>query len=127
MTTPATTSQPNAVYWLGHPTTPHSSYIALGLFGLFRGLYDSNLFASLYDVIEPRLRASATGLMLAFAFVIGSSAPTLLGLMKTRVGLGVGLSYLCWFYLFGAVCVFVAMKFFLRHDYFRPDQTHENN
>jgi hypothetical protein len=55
--------------------------------------------------------------MLSFAFIVGSLAPTVLGWMKTRVGLAAGLSSLAWFYLFGAVCVFVAMKFFLRRDY----------
>jgi MFS family permease len=105
------------IYWLGQAATAGSCYIALALFGLFRGIYDSNLFASLFDVVEPRLRASATGLMLSFAFVIGSLAPTVLGAMKSRVGLATGLSSLAWCYLFGAVCVFVAMKFFLRRDY----------
>ncbi len=108
------------IYWLGQSSTAASSYVALALFGLFRGIYDSNLFASLFDVVEPRLRASATGLMLAFAFVVGSSAPTILGWMKPRVGLATGLSSLAWCYLFGAVCIFVAMKFFLRRDYVAP-------
>ena len=105
------------IYWLGHATTAESSFLALGLFGLFRGFYDSNLFASLYDVVEPRLRASATGLMLAFAFVVGSSAPTILGWMKTRAGLGTGLSYLCLAYLFGAACIFLALKIFRKQDW----------
>ncbi|MEI8288336.1 MAG: MFS transporter [Verrucomicrobiota bacterium] len=104
------------IFWLGHSTNAPATFCALGVFGLFRGLYDSNLFASLYDVVEPRVRASATGLMLAFAFVIGSSAPAILGWMKTRAGLGAGLSMLCWFYLFGAACIFVAVKFFLHRD-----------
>lgn len=108
------------LYWLGHAATPASSYLALALFGLFRGLYDSNLFASLYDVVEPRLRASATGLMLSFAFVVGSCAPTVLGWMKTHVDLAAGLSSLAWFYLFGAVCIGIAVKFFLRRDYVAP-------
>lgn len=105
------------IYWLGQSSTATGCYLALALFGLFRGLYDSNLFASLFDVVEPRLRASATGLMLSFAFIVGSLAPTVLGWMKNRVGLAAGLSSLAGFYLFGAVCVFVAMKFFLRRDY----------
>jgi hypothetical protein len=70
--------------------------------------------------VEPRLRASATGLMLSFAFVVGSLAPTVLGWMKTRVGLASGLSSLAWCYLFGAVCIGIAIKFFLRRDYVVP-------
>lgn len=105
------------IWWMGRAQTTLESYTALGLFGLFRGIYDSNLFASLFDVVEPRLRASAAGLMLSFAFIVGSLAPTVLGYMKPRIGLAIGLSSLAWFYLFGAVCIFVAARFFLRRDY----------
>ncbi|MEI8291624.1 MAG: MFS transporter [Verrucomicrobiota bacterium] len=105
------------IYWLGHANTATNCYWALGLFGLFRGFYDSNLFASLYDVVEPRLRASATGLMLAFAFVSGSSAPTILGSVKSHAGLGTGISYLSVAYLFGAACIIVAIKFFRKRDW----------
>lgn len=105
------------IYWLGQSPTAGASYAALALFGLFRGVYDSNLFASLYDVVEPRLRASATGLMLAFAFVVGSSAPTILGWMKSRVGLSAGISSLAWCYLFGAGCLLAAAVFFLKRDH----------
>lgn len=108
------------IWWMGRAQTPVECYTALGLFGLFRGIYDSNLFASLFDVVEPRLRASAAGLMLSFAFIVGSLAPTVLGYMKPRIGLGAGLSFLAWFYLFGAVCIFVAARFFLRRDYVPP-------
>jgi sugar phosphate permease len=105
------------IYWLGQSSTPGSSYLALALFGLFRGLYDSNLFASLFDVVEPRLRASATGLMLSFAFVVGSLSPAVLGWMKMRVGLATGLSSLAGCYVFGAICILIAVKWFLRRDY----------
>ncbi|MEI6075722.1 MAG: MFS transporter [Verrucomicrobiota bacterium] len=105
------------IYLLGHASTATNSYLALGLFGLFRGFYDSNLFASLYDVVEPRVRASATGLMLAFAFVAGSSAPTILGSVKSHAGLGTGISYLSVAYLFGALCVFMVLKFFRKRDW----------
>jgi MFS family permease len=33
------------------------------LFGLCKGLYDSNIFAALFDVVEPRARGTAAGLM----------------------------------------------------------------
>jgi len=114
------------IYWLGTSTTLTGSYLALGLFGLFRGFYDSNLFASVYDLITPRLRSSATGLMLAFAFVVGSSAPTFLGLIKTKEGLGFGLSVLSGFYVFGALCVLVALRFFFRSDMLKMKTAHEN-
>lgn len=108
------------IFWLGRPASAAASYFAMACFGLFRGIYDSNLFAALYDVVEPRLRATATGLMLSYAFVVSSFAPTILGWMKTRVGLASGLSSLGWFYLFGAFCVLTATIFFLRRDRIAP-------
>ena len=71
-------------------------------------------------MVEPRLRATATGLMLSFAFVVSSLAPAVMGWMKTRAGLAAGLSSLGWFYLFGSACVLVAMRFFLRRDIIHP-------
>jgi MFS family permease len=86
-------------------------------FGFFRGLYDSNLMAAPFDVIPPKYRASATGVMLSFAFLIGAAAPVVLGWMKPRLGLGVGLSSLGVVYLLSAALVFVALKFFFHRDY----------
>lgn len=108
------------IFWIGRAGSAGACYLALAGFGLFRGIYDSNLFAALYDVVEPRLRATATGLMLSFAFVVSSFAPTVLGWMKTRVGLAAGLSSLGWFYLMGSFFVLMATLFFLRRDRIAP-------
>jgi len=101
--------------------------VALAGFGFFRGIYDSNLMAAPYDVVPPKYRASATGLMLAFAFIIGSAAPVILGWMKSRMGLGVGLSSLGFVYLLSAALVFIALKFFFHRDYHaeQPNASHE--
>jgi hypothetical protein len=37
--------------------------LAMTCFGICKGFYDSGIFASLYDAIEPRARGSAAGLM----------------------------------------------------------------
>ncbi|MDX9868892.1 MAG: MFS transporter, partial [Kiritimatiellia bacterium] len=92
-------------------------FAALGLFGLFRGLYDSNLFASLFDVIKPQYRASATGLMLSFAFLTGSLSPTVLGFLKTRFGLSFGLATLAAAYVLGGVIILIARMLFFGRDY----------
>jgi sugar phosphate permease len=109
------------IFWLGRAETPSTCYAALALFGLFRGIYDSNLVASLFDVIEPRMRASATGLMFSFAFVVGSLSPAVLGWLEPRVGLSAGLSSLCCCYLFGAACVLAAILFFFKRDFVRHE------
>ena len=37
--------------------------VALTVWGLFKGVYDANIFASLFDVIPAEARGSATGYM----------------------------------------------------------------
>ena len=104
------------IFLLGIGNSPFVIYVLLALFGLFRGIYDSNIFASLYDVIEPKFRSTATGLMLMFAFVIGSSAPYILGKIKPVLGLDWGLSALSVVYVFSALCIFIAVRFFYKKD-----------
>lgn len=111
------------IYWMAVAGDKVWCYVAMGLFGVFRGMYDSNLFAALYDVIEPRYRASSMGVMLSFAFVIGAIAPVLLGYIKTAAGLGAGIMLLSVFYVLGAVLVFIGMKFFFQADYYQDQSS----
>lgn len=104
------------IFLLGISSTPFIIYIGLTFFGIFRGIYDSNIFAALYDVIDPRLRSTATGLMLMFAFITGAAAPYILGEIKPVLGLSWGLSALSVVYIFAAACIFVAVKFFYKKD-----------
>ena len=104
------------IFLMGFGTTPLVVYLALASFGLFRGIYDSNIFAALYDVVEPRFRSTATGLMQMFSFVTGASAPFLLGKIKPALGLSWGLSALSAVYVFSALCIFIAVKFFYKKD-----------
>lgn len=111
------------IFLLGVGGTPFFIYIFLALFGLFRGIYDSNIFAALYDVIEPRFRSTATGLMLMFAFVTGASAPYILGKIKPALGLSWGLSALSVVYVFAAFCIFIAVRFFYKNDLIKQNLT----
>ena len=89
----------------------------LFLFGLAHGIYDSNMFASLYDVIKPRYRGSSTGFMCCGAFLVGMVSPALLGMMKDAgVSYKAGLSGLSLAYLAGALVVLFTMTVFLRRD-----------
>lgn len=106
------------IYWIGFAGDQLGCYVAMGLFGIFRGIYDSNLFAALFDVIEPRYRASSMGIMLAFAFIIGALAPVILGQIKTVAGLEVGFILLAGAYLLGAILIFIGLKFFFYKNYY---------
>ena len=94
--------------------------IGLALFGWFRGLYESNTHAALFDVVEHRHRASAVAIMVMIAFLVGSTSPWLLGECREWFGSGCGLSRgfvgLSSAYLIGAVAVATARLAFFRRD-----------
>ena len=106
------------ILWMGATDAKIWCYVAMALFGIFRGMYDSNLFAALFDVIEPRYRASSMGVMLALAFTIGALAPVALGWVKTVAGLEAGIMLLSSFYLLGAILIFLGLKFFFHKNYY---------
>lgn len=91
--------------------------LGLAGFGLFRGIYDSNLYATLFDVIEPRFRSSAVGLMLAVVFFVSAFAPVVLGWAKTTIGLSYALAALSLAYVVGALVLFTARKLTFKRDY----------
>ena len=107
------------IWLMGTSSNLTTVYVALAGFGFFRGIYDSNLFAALFDVIPPRYRSSATGLMLCCAFTVGATSPVLLGYVKQHISLDIGLSSLAFVYLLGAVLIFVATKTYFPKDYYQ--------
>jgi hypothetical protein len=118
-----------AILWMGLAGDLTATWIAMAALGIFRGLYESNTHASLFDVIPPRYRASAVGVMVMIAFLIGSVSPWLLGQCRELFPGGRGLSYgfaaLASVYLIGATAVLLAARFTFHRDYFqelpRPD------
>ncbi len=94
--------------------------LGLALFGWFRGLYESNTHAALFDVIEPCHRASAVAVTVMIAFLAGSTAPWLLGQCREWFGPAHGLSYgfagLSAVYFVGAAAVALARTAFFHRD-----------
>jgi MFS family permease len=63
--------------------------VALTAWGFFKGLYDANIFASVFDVIRPEARGTAAGFMNAVGWLAGGgSAPLVIGLIARQQGLG---------------------------------------
>lgn len=104
------------IFWMGASNTEAGTYTALFLFGIFRGIYDSNIFASLFEVVVPAIRSSAAGLMLMFAFLTGAFSPYLLGELKPSLGLSTGLSWLWVSYFAGSILIFISIIFFFKKD-----------
>jgi MFS family permease len=81
-------------------------------FGYFKGIYDANIWASLYDVVKPERRATALGLMNAIGWFGGGIAPVAIAAASQRYGMSACLSansviYLC----FGLLLAFGIAKF----------------
>jgi len=105
------------IVWMARADAFTAVCAASALFGFSRGIYDSNQFAAIFDVIAPRYRASAMGVMLCCAFLFSSLAPVVLGWIKDTLSLGTGLAALAGFFLAGAAVVAVARFRFLKRDY----------
>ncbi len=96
------------IVWMAYAPSLALCGVAMALFGVFRGVYDSNLMASLFDIIPQKYHASGAGLMLSCAFVFGSTSPVVLGLVKDAFSSTAALASLGAFYLAGAVIIAVA-------------------
>lgn len=111
------------IYWMGIAGGPVACCVALAGFGLFRGVYDSNLFAAPFDVIEPRYRSSAVGLMLSCAFIVGASASTILAWMAQRLDMSTAIASMAAVYVLSAILVMAARYTTYHRDYY--DETLE--
>lgn len=74
-------------------------------FGFFKGIYDSNLWAALYDVIPIERRGAALGIMNSLGWLGGAIAQLAIGLASERFGMGVCLSATALVYLLIAVAM----------------------
>ena len=86
------------------------------LFGFATGVYDSNIYASLFEVVKPRYRAAAVGVFGCGGSVIGASGPAVLGWMNAHFSMGSGIASLSVFALAGAAVIGVARVFFFERD-----------
>jgi MFS family permease len=56
-------------------------------FGYFKGMYDSNIWASLYDVVRPERRATAVGVMNAIGWLGGGMGTYAIGVAAPIFGM----------------------------------------
>ncbi len=84
--------------------------VALTMWGLFKGLYDANIFASVYDVVPPEARGTAAGLMNTIGWLGGGgTAPVVIGLIASERGLGTAIALASVVYLAAAALLLLAI------------------
>ncbi|HZZ56393.1 MAG TPA: MFS transporter [Opitutaceae bacterium] len=95
---------------MGTATDTVTVMAAVGLFGLCKGLYDANIFASLFDVADRSQHSVMTGLMNTVGWLGGALGPLALSLMMvhgrhgadTAANMSEGIAALALLYLLGA-------------------------
>jgi MFS family permease len=90
---------------------------ALTFWGLFKGFYDANIFASVFDVVRPEARGTAAGFMNAFGWLAGGgSAPVVIGIIAQRESLGLAIALASTVYLAAGALLLVGLLFFVKRD-----------
>jgi len=81
---------------------------SLAAAGLCKGIYDANIFASLFDVIRPEDRGTAAGLMNTVGWTGGLAAPLAVGAGSTYFGLGTAIASTAVVYLLVGILALAA-------------------
>lgn len=105
------------VMWCGLTQSVGMLLVALTAWGFFKGLYDGNIWASLFDVVPPNARGSIAGVMNAAGWLGGGgSAPLIVGLIAQGRGLSVAIAMASVVYVLAGVLLIVGMVFFVEKD-----------
>ncbi len=67
------------VFLVGATQDVKTLLMVMSLFGVCKGLYDSNIFAAIFDVVEPRARGTAAGIMNTVGWGGGALGPLAVG------------------------------------------------
>ena len=96
---------------------------ALTCWGFFKGLYDANIFASVFDVVPPHARGRAAGFMNMIGWLAGGgSAPLVIGILAERTSLGTALALTSFVYVAAGALLIVGMMFFVNRDVARMQE-----
>ena len=105
------------VVWCGCAGTVPMVIGALLGWGFMKGMYDANIFASVYDVVTPGARGTVSGWMNCVGWMIGGgAAPITVGLLSRRIGLGASIAFSASAYVLAGVLLLFGLTRFLKKD-----------
>ncbi len=88
-------------------------------YGVFRGFFEVNTHASLFDVIPPPYRSTSVGIFTVFAFFVGGLSGVVMGVLSQRYGVRgfeVGFALMGGAYLVGALLMAISFFVTFRRD-----------
>jgi sugar phosphate permease len=105
------------VAWCGMTLSVPSLIIALTAWGFCKGMYDANIFASLFDVVRPEARGTAAGFLNSMGWLGGGgAAPVVIGFIARDRGLSAGITAASTVYLLACALLLIAAAFFVKKD-----------
>lgn len=90
--------------------------VMLTLWGLLKGLYDANIFASVFDVVPLSVRGTVTGFMNMMGWLGGGAAPVAVGFMAQRIGASRAISLSSLVYVAAGLLLTIGLMKFPRRD-----------
>ena len=91
--------------------------VALTAWGLFKGFYDANIFAAVFDVVRPEARGTTAGFMNMVGWLGGgAAAPLVIGIIAESTGLSWAISSAALVYVVAGILLGVAGLVFIKGD-----------
>ena len=88
-------------------------------YGIFRGLFEVNTHASLFDVMPPQYRSTSVGIFTVFAFFFGGLSGVLMGALSQTYGVRgfeIGFALMGGAYALGALVMMISFFFTFKKD-----------
>ena len=103
--------------WIGMAQSFAALLVAAGAYGVFRGFFEVNTHASLFDVIEPRHRSASIGFISMIAFFFGGLSGVAMGALSDKYGIRgfeIGFGAMAGVYALAALLMMVSFFFTFR-------------
>ena len=109
--------------WVGMAPSFAALLIAASAYGVFRGIFEVNTHASLFDVVPPEHRSTAVGLLNMIAFFFGGLSGVVMGALSQKYGVrGFEYGYMLMAGSYVVAALLMAVSFFFT---FRRDRVME--
>ena len=105
--------------WIGLAQSFASMLVAAGAYGVFRGFFEVNTHATLFDVVPPEHRSTAVGILNMIAFFFGGLSGVAMGALSQRWGVRgfeMGFGVMAGAYALAAVLMGVSFFFTFARD-----------
>jgi MFS family permease len=108
------------VYVCGGASSEVELLLGLAVWGVFKGIYDANIFAAVFDVVPAEARGTTAGFMNLLGWAGAAPAPIVVGYLAQHRGLGPAIASIAAVYVASAVLLLLAGLVFIRRDLARP-------